>query len=307
VRNQYLDPGTAQEINKLIDRMHKDLGDPYGAIELAPVRDLLQLDLHYYTADDPSLLQEVVHRMRVGAKQIIRRPALLLDAIKKFDLKGLFIPDRKRILLDSTLPELKKRWSESHEIIHSLIPWHKEYLLGDTKETLSPGCHQQLECEANYGAGRLLFPHKPLLDIARSNGPSIAHVRSIATHFGNTITSALWRYIEYSEKPCVGVIGEHPHHMAADGTPIAYFIRSPRFETEFGSVTEAGVFELIRGYCAYKKSGPLGTAEITLLDARGIDHIFQAETFGNSYQVLTLVSYVRPAPVAVPRASGAFP
>ena len=81
MRNQFLDAGTAQEIDELVDRLHKDLGILDGGIELAAVRDLLQLDLRYYTLDDPNLLQEVVHRMRIGAKQIIRRPALLLEAV----------------------------------------------------------------------------------------------------------------------------------------------------------------------------------------------------------------------------------
>ena len=299
MRNRFLDPGTAEEIEKLVDRVHKNLGRIDGAIALAEVRELLSLDLHYYTADDPYLLQEVVHKVRVGTKQLIRRPALLLEAIKKFDLKALILPDRKRILIDSNLPDLKKRWSESHEVIHSLIPWHNEYLLGDTKETLSPGCHAQLESEANYGAGRLLFPHKAMLDLARSSVPSIALIKAIADHFGNTITSALWRYVESCSEPCLGVIGAHPHYLA-DEEPIAYFIRSPRFEAEFENVTETLVLEMLRSYCSYKKTGPLGSAELTIDDALGAPHIFRAETFSNTYQLLTLVTYLRSSPVAVP-------
>lgn len=299
MRNQLLDAGTARDIDKLVDRVHRELGNPERILELATVRDLLELDLRYYTVDDPGLMEEVVHKMRVGAKQIIKRPALLLEAVKTFDLKGLFLPDRKRILLDASIPDLKKRWCESHEIMHSLVPWHKDYLLGDTKETLSPGCHQQLEGEANYGAGRLIFPHKPMLELARSSAPSIAHVRAIASHFGNTITSTLWRYIEYFEGPCLGIIGEHPHHLPEDAEPIAYFIRSAKFETHFSSVTEIEVFKLISGYCAYRKSGPLGNAEITLHDANGAPHIFSAETFGNKYQVLTLITYLKPVEVTV--------
>jgi hypothetical protein len=299
VRNQFLDPGTAQEIDNLVDRVHRDLGHPVGTVELAAVRDLLHLDLHYYSAADPSLLQEVVHKMRIGAKQIIRRPAFLLEAIAKFDLKALFLSDRKRILLDSDLPDLKKRWSESHEIIHSLVPWHKEFMLGDTKETLSPGCHQQLEGEANYGAGRLLFPHRVMSEFARSASPSMAHVKAIATHFDNTITSALWRYVEYCDTPCLGIIGEHPHHIPTDAKPVAYYIRSRRFEVEFASITEEAVFELIRGHCSYKKAGPLGSSEWILRDERGIAHAFRAETFSNRYQVLTLANHRRPVPVTV--------
>ena len=40
------------------------------------------------------------------------------------------LPDRKRILLDETLPKLKHRWNETHEIWHSITPWHSEIMLG---------------------------------------------------------------------------------------------------------------------------------------------------------------------------------
>jgi len=127
----------------------------------------------------------------------------------------------------------------------------------------------------------------------------MAHVKAIATHFDNTITSALWRYVEYSDTPCFGIIGEHPHHMPTGATPIAYFIRSRRFQIEFASITEEAAFELIRGHCSYKKAGPLGCSEWVLRDERGTAHAFQAETFSNSYQVLTLASYHRPVAVTV--------
>jgi Zn-dependent peptidase ImmA (M78 family) len=293
VRNEFLDQGTAREIDKLIDRVHRNLGASDGPIVPAEVRDMLQLDLRYYTIDDPTVLQEAVHKMRVGAAQVIRRPALLVEAVKKFDLKGLFLPDRKRILLDSSLPDLKKRWSESHEIVHSLIPWHQEYLFGDTKETLSPTCHQQLEHEANYGAGRLLFPHKAMLDIAAANPPSIAHIKSIAAYFGNTISSTLWRYVEYCAGPCFGVIAEHPRSADSNVIGTNYFIRSAAFAAEFGSVTETALVNVIRGYCTCRRSGPLGSAEIIFRDSGGMKHIFRAESFGNTYQVLTLGSYLR--------------
>ena len=40
---------------------------------------------------------------------------------------------------------------------HSIIPWHDGMMLGDNTQTLLPLCHEQMEAEANYVAGRLLF------------------------------------------------------------------------------------------------------------------------------------------------------
>src|SRR3546814_5375772 len=73
------------------------------------------------------------------------------------DLRALYIPDQKRILIDKSQPELKHRWNEAHEIGHSLIPWHAGAMLGDNDHTLIPACHIKLEAEANFAEARLLF------------------------------------------------------------------------------------------------------------------------------------------------------
>jgi hypothetical protein len=105
-KNLLLDERTARDIEGRVNRIHRDLDYRGGKIELQEVRSLLKLDLAYYAADDTGILLEVVHKLKVGAKQIIARPTLLLDAIRKFDLKALFVPDRKQILIDSALPAL---------------------------------------------------------------------------------------------------------------------------------------------------------------------------------------------------------
>ena len=96
-------------------------------------------------------------RLKVAGKQILRRPMLLVEAIRQAELKALYVPDRKMILLDETEPDIKQRWNESHEIVHSILEWHGSVLLGDDRLTLNLVCHEQIEAEANFGAGRLLF------------------------------------------------------------------------------------------------------------------------------------------------------
>ena len=46
-----------------------------------------------------------------------------------------------RILIDETVPKPKHRWIEGHEVGHSVIPWHREFLFGDNEFTLDPVCH----------------------------------------------------------------------------------------------------------------------------------------------------------------------
>jgi Zn-dependent peptidase ImmA (M78 family) len=295
LRNTYLDDRTARDIDQKVDRVHRDLNYSEGKIELAEVRDLLRLDLKYYRLDDPNLLDEVVHKVKVGAKQIIERPTLLIDAARKFDLSALFIPDRKRIFIDAKVPDLKKRWYESHEVAHSLIPWHSDYMLGDDRTTLSQGCHQAIEAEANYGAGRLLFPPATFTEARLASHLSIVKVREIAKVFGNTITSTLWRCIEHSEEVAFAAVGEHPRRPREGKAQIEYFIRSKLFELRYPKVTEHEAWAWMKTYCGYGKAGPLGTSEVVIEDANGIPHRFAIESFSIGYSVLTLARLLGPA------------
>lgn len=299
MKSLLLDARTARDIDSRVARLHRDLGHQSGKVELPDVRTLLKLDLGYYSARDPGLISEVVHKLKVGAKQVMQRPGLLLDAVRKFDLKALFIPDRKQILLDADLPDLKKRWSEGHEVLHSVLPWHSEYMLGDNAMTLAPSCHDQIEAEANYGTGRLLFPGAEFVGIVRAAPLSLAKIKSVAGHFGNTITSTLWRCVENSEGPCFGLIGEHPHYPR-DGKPeIEHLIQSPHFAQRFSRFSEADAVGLLRTYCGRRRAGPIGAGEVVVRDDNGDMHVFEAESFCNRYQTLTLAQYARPRAVSV--------
>lgn len=300
MNNIFLDPRTVRDIDRVVDRVHQDLDYKDGAIELLEVRDLLRLDLKYYRLDDPGLVDEVIHKLKVGAKQVIARPSLLLEAVRKFDLSALFVPDGKRILVDQSVPDLKKRWYETHEIAHSLIPWHADYALGDDRNTLSQVCHERIEAEANYGGGRLLFPSEVFTQHRLSSTMSLARVREIAKHFGNTITSTLWRCVEQSDELTLATIGEHPRHPRDEKPVVEYFVRSKTFAAQFPNVTDGDVWAWMCGYCGYKATGPLGTTELTIQDVNGVSHVFAIESFSNKHNVLTMARWIRQAPISVP-------
>lgn len=299
MKNIHIEARSARDINNQIDRVHQNLGYVSGKVNLLEVRDLLKLDLKYYRLDDPGLVDEVVHKLRVGAKQIIARPQLLLEAARKFDLSALYLPDRKRIYIDNDIPDLKKRWCESHEISHSLIPWHTEYMHGDNKATLSPTCHEIIEAEANYGGGRLLFPHKVFSDARQSSKMSLSLVKNIATSFGNTITSTLWRCVEQSEEILFATIGGHPHNPKDGVKQIEYFIDSKMFAQQFTNISEEEIWSYLLSYCRTTKTGPLGQAQIQLIDINNEPHIFLIESFSNGHNVLTLGRWLSTAPTLV--------
>lgn len=302
MRNVYLRSKTATDIDGQVAKILGDLGVTEPPVRMEEVIDRLNLDRKYFSSSDEGFLHEAAHKLKVAGKQVFRRPGLLLDAVKKLSLKALFLPDRKRILIDKELPTTKQRWAEAHEVAHSVIPWHDQLMLGDTKQTLSPACHQQVETEANYGAGRLLFLQDRFSDHLHTTALTMKHIRDLAKRFGNSITSTLWRAVEHLDRPAVGVISGHPNHLPEDFKPInpcEYLIRSRSFVAQFTSIDELTVFAAVRGYCKWVKRGPLGADEVLLKDMAGKEHIFEFETFYNGYQALTLGLYKMPRPTLV--------
>jgi len=293
MRNKLLSDRTSNDINKQVERIMRGLGNPKPPLDLRQVRELLKLDLEYYSASDDDILRETFSRMKVASKQVIKRPTLIIDAIRKLDLKALYIPDQKRILIDQELPKLKHRWNEAHEISHEIIPWHGDMMQGDNEQTLSRLCHDQIENEANYGAGRLLFLGDIFAEEANDTPPCFRGIIGLRDRYKNTITSTLWRYIECMspEKAMFAMITDHPHIPKNDFNPMQpcrHFIRSAKFAKEFNTANEILIYGQISNYCSYQKRGLIGEGELLIKNDNGDEFLFSCETFFNTYDALTI-------------------
>ena len=289
MKNVSLGHRTIADIDGQVDKVLRGLGNPEPPIDLRVVRDLLKLDRGYYSTTDDSLLRETFSRMKVAGLQVLLRPTLLRDAVQNLSLKALYLPDQKRILLDQDLPVLKHRWNEAHEITHDVLPWHDGIAHGDPETTLSPACHEQVESEANYGAGRLLFLGTSFEEVLRSSPCEFKLVETLHGQYGNTLTTTLWRVVELSLDPCVGLVTCHPRKATGvDVDDVKYFIRSPAFANEFGAVTAASLFTAVKGRC-FGRRGPIGDGEFPLGNSRGESVDFCFETFFNGHDALTLV------------------
>ena len=263
------------------------MGNPEPPLDLDDVRELLRLDRAYYYSSDEGVLQETVHRLKLAGKQILKRPSLLLDAIKKFDINALWLPDQKRILIDKEMPILKQRWGEAHEIGHSLIDWHEPLMHGDRHNTLRFSCAEQIEAEANFAAGRLLFLQDRFVEEVHSHDVCFKSIQRLKKTFGNTMTSTMWRVIESLDIPAFGLVSIHPHDKLQDGqNPIRYFLHSQRFKNEFPSIRPIELFHNLRQFCR-RGGGPIGTSDLILSDANMTQHVFSVECFHNSYDTLT--------------------
>lgn len=299
-KNYLLRRRTLERIDERVERLLNRVGNPDPPLKLELVRDALDLDLAYFRKDDPSVIDDVISMLRVAGKQIIRRPSLFADVVRKFDLHAFYLPDGKRILLDKDLHVLKFRWAEAHEIGHSLLPWHEGAMLGDDKHTLRPSCHEQIEAEANFAAARLLFLRGRFAAEARDWPPSLEAVKALKPRFGNTYTTTFWRCVEVwgVSTPIVGLVTGHPHPAKRDDdfnptAPCTHFVQSPAFASGFGKCDETELFNSVADYCSRARGGPLGSAELVLHDDNDDPHVFEFETakWGHA---LTLGVYRRP-------------
>jgi hypothetical protein len=300
--NQYqIDPFSAQEIDDAVDRILRDLGNPEPPLRLEDVRELLKLDLSYYSKTDLNLLDEISHQVIMAGNAIMSNAKRMFDVVSKVGLRGILLPSERQIFIDDDVADLKKRFLIGHEIAHDFIPWHKPLMMGDNDETISPSCHHEMEAEANYGSRRLIFlGDRFAAEWRDSNGFDWKRAGASGKAFGNTLTTTLWQIVHTSpaETPALGMMSAHPRHhgfcaRAGEGN-VAYFFGSERFNQQFSNVTKEAVFSEICQYVGFNKRGPLGSSVQVLTDVNGDAFDFEFSSFCNGYDVLTHAAMVGP-------------
>lgn len=296
LHNPFIRESSARDIDVFVEKVLTDLGDPEPPLSLDTVRELLKLDRQYYSSTNTGILQETVHRMKLAGKQVLAKPSRIIQVVKEWDLKALYVPETKQILIDDELADLKKRWAEAHEVGHSLIEWHEPYMHGDQKVTLSVACHEELEAEANFAAGRLLFLRDGFRDRLLAGPVDFNAIKALSKTFGNTMTTTLWRAVEAMDVPAVGLISCHPFER--EDEPVRHFVRSRAFAERFGEQAAVGLFRELAKFCRPGR-GPIGAGEVPLTDAFGDRHVFDFECFNNSHDTLTLGVCRRTSPVVV--------
>jgi Zn-dependent peptidase ImmA (M78 family) len=280
----------ADDIRKQVRRLLRDLGNPEPPIDLAQVREQLQLDRRYYSTADHSTFDEVAHRVKVGGKQVVNT---LIGLITKSKLCAFWLPERRRILIDEATPQKKHRWIEAHEIGHSITPWHQEFLFGDNEYTLDPACHAMVEAEANYAAAQLLFLQERFAADARDVEPIFKNIQALSKRYGNTLTSTLWRMVEEREpdRPVFGMVSAHPRHPTIGaqkgGRPVRHFVRSRAFRKRFPHMSAEDGFAILQVHAGWTKRGTIVSVDHPIIDVHGELCEFHVESLSTPYYVLT--------------------
>lgn len=296
---------SAGDIEEHVDRVLKDMGNPEPPLKLEEVRSLLRLNLTYYTKEDLNLLDEIAHQTIMAGSVVMTKARQMRDVIAKVGLKGLLLSKDRQIFIDDEVKDLKKRFVIAHEIAHDVIPWHQTLLLGDNDETLSPRCYQKMEVEANFGARRLMFLGGRYKDEALSQDFDWKVVQKLSKRFGNTLSTSLWEQVNCQDAhgPAFGMISRHPFYsdigVRAGDENVGYFITSEKFDQQFSNFGADDGFNALRSYITRGKRGPIGQQICILHDVNGDAHEFHMSSFCNTYDVLTMATYIGPKKLVI--------
>ncbi len=280
-----VDNSTRREIDKIVEQILRDADLCKPPIQITDILEHLKLNRDFYSLDDPTLLRRFAHRLQIGTRKVIN------VVREKIRLAAVWIPDEKRILVDTSLPEPKQLWASFHDSVHTVLPWHREFFLGDTAQSLEHEYQDMLEAEANYGASGLMFGGKVFTAQALDTTPCWQSIEQLTKLHGKSYVTTFRRYVEHSHDfALAGLIStpwwkEKPEDQI---TRCRHFIRSPAFEKEFPKVHPDQLLDPVNRSTRPRKWGIAGDFTFAVENVAGDQCAFFAESFFNQHYLMTL-------------------
>lgn len=112
------------------------------------------------------------------------------------DVLGAVWLEERTLFVDGTQSAPRRRFTEAHELIHALCPWHAAVLRSDTARELFGPARRVIEAEANLGAAMLLFQGSSFAAEAAALETSLDSVRELAARHGASLHAALHHYVQ---------------------------------------------------------------------------------------------------------------
>jgi hypothetical protein len=253
-----------------------------GALERAGVLGVLPTPL------------EALHPV-AGIRAVERMPALPARVrTPGRRLLGALWFEERAIFLEEGQAEARRRFTEAHELMHALCPWHEAVLREDTSDELFRATVDQLEAEANLGAAMLLFQGRRFAARVAGERPSIGAPLALAREYGASAHAALHHYVlTHAAALALLVVGRFPRR---DGSlPVWRSVESPRYLRRFARAADATPAGLLPGSPlrelveAARRSSEPPTARLPWRDPRGRVRRVVAHAHDNRHAFLVLV------------------
>jgi len=142
-----------------------------------------------------------------------------------FEERVMYVDERQ------SLP--RRRFTEAHELVHALCPWHEAVLREDTEDELFRPAVDAVEAEANAGAGLLIFQGSAFAGRAAQAPCSIATALELAREHGASRHATLHHYVQtHPRTAAMLTVGRFPRR---DGSlPVWRSVESPAFRRRHG-------------------------------------------------------------------------
>ena len=104
----------------------------------------------------PTPLDAVLEAVGVRDRIELAQAPPIADAVRDRLLGAIWFEERA-LFVDRRQSMPRRRFTEAHEAVHLLCPWHAAALRVDTASELFGALARGIEAEANFGAGQLIF------------------------------------------------------------------------------------------------------------------------------------------------------
>ena len=211
-------------------------------------------------------------------------------------LLGALWFEERTLFLDPGQSRVRRRFTEAHELVHALCPWHEAVLREDTEDELFRDARAALELEANAGAGMLIFQRADFAARAAEGPCSIRTGLALAERYGASRHAALHHYVATHPAPLALVVAGR--FARRDGSlPVWRAVESSAFAARFGRVGARLAHGLVPGSGLRELAEAARTTSEPPAATVGLaGTAFRGEAFNNRHAVLIAL-----APVAARR------
>jgi hypothetical protein len=113
------------------------------------------------------------------------------------ELLGALWFERREVFVDLSQPGPRRRFTDAHETMHALCPWHEAVLREDTDAELFRDTALAIEAEANHGAGLLIFQGRRFAERIADAPRDLATVLALAEAHGASLQATLHQFAEH--------------------------------------------------------------------------------------------------------------
>jgi hypothetical protein len=238
----------------------------------------------------PTPLEEVQRAAGIGARHdIAALPRAIATPGRR--LLGALWFERREVYVDLAQPEPRRRFTDAHEAMHALCPWHEAALREDTDAELFRETSLAIEAEANFGAGLLIFQGRRFAERIAGAPRDMATVLALAAEHGASRQATLHQFAQHHPAPVALLsIGRFPQR---DGSlPVWRTVASPAFRRRFGRVGAdlapgRPLRELVE---AARRFAAPASARLRMPDGSGTVRRWTAEAHYNRRSFLVLVA-----------------